>query len=272
MAAPQSVIHINYKPQNGLFNPALVWGELRKVAEVDKLSWTTVHGLEGKFSDTAISIATRFDLMKVATDELNISLKALYSFLPPIVPRIPESNDGVVGGEDITAARDRVLLHTDSVFFEFRSYLELVAKFVYGILEGVQKAPASEQTLSSGKTVLLLKPKGGLVTHNFLLFLFDQHTQAGNIPRPSADWFTFLSGDRNLFTHGGAPYCAIEERTDVNRPFEVLIMRKNILDFKTAATNDYFRISEFQDVVQGVTGLSKIAESYVRQKISEGMR
>jgi hypothetical protein len=269
MAAPQSVIHINFKARNVLFNPALVWGELRKVVEVGRLPGTTVHALKDKFSDIALSIVTRFDLMRVATDELNTSLKALFNSLPPIVPRMPDSNDGMVGDENIIAARDRVLLRPDSVFFEFRSYLELVAKFVYGILEGVQKAPTSEQTLSSGKTVLLLKPKGDVITHNFLIFLCDQPAKSGNLPGLSASWFTFLSGDRNLFSHGGAPYCAVEERNDVARRFDALIMRKNILDFKAATPSDYFRISEFQDVVRGVTDLSLVAQSYLMQKIAE---
>lgn len=268
MSGPQSVIHINFNARNVLFNPALVWGELRKVVEAGKLSEAAEAVLKEQFGDMALSIVTRSDLMRVAANELNTSLDELFDSLPSDAPRLPGSNDGIVSGEKTIAARDRVLLHTDSVFFEFRSYLEFVAKFVYGILERVQKAPAPEQTLSSGETVQLVTPKGKVITHNFLVFLCDQPPTSADAPHVSADWFIFLTGNRNLFTHGVAPYCAIEERNDLSRKFDVLIMRKNILDFKTASPADYFRISDLQGVVRGVKNLSLIAEWYVMQEIA----
>lgn len=221
MPAPRSVIHIDFNPQNVLFNPALVWGELRKVVEADKLSAATEGALKEKFSDIALSIVTRSDLMRLAINELDTSLNELFTSVPPDAPRLPGSNDRIVNSENVTAARDRVLLHTDSVFFQFRSYLEFVAKFVYGILEGIQKAPAPKQTLSSGNTVSLIGSNGNVITHNFLAFLCDQPPTSGNAPQVSARWFSFLSGDRNLFTHGVAPYCAIEELNDVGRKFDV---------------------------------------------------
>jgi hypothetical protein len=268
MSEPQSVIHIKFDARNLLFNPALVWGELRKAVQAGKLSQAAEANLKEQYSDIALSIVTRSDLMRVATQELNTSRKELFDSLPPSAPRLPDSNDCIVSNENIIAARDRVLLHTDSVFFEFRSYLEFLAKFVYGILQGVHEAPAPKQTLSSGETIQLVTPKGIVITHNFLLFLCDQLPASAGAPHVCADWFIFLSGNRNLFTHGVAPYCAIEERNGSGRRFDVLIMRKNILDFKTAMPSDYFRISDLQRVVQGVKDVSLVAQSYVMKKIA----
>jgi hypothetical protein len=247
----------------------LVWNELREGVKADRLPRATQNFLENEFSDTALSVVTRFGLMRTAVKDLNSALRELYSSLPETIPLLPNQSYGIVRDEEIEAARDMVLVRTDSVFFEFRSYLELVAIFVYGILKGLKKEPASEQRLSSGQTVQLATAKGGLSTHNFLMYLCDQAGTSDNRPPVSADWFKFLSSVRNLFTHRGAPYCAIEQKSKTGPSFDVLIMKKNILDFQTATSTDYFRISEFQVVVGGATNLCSFAESYLKRKIAE---
>ena len=74
------------------------------------------------------------------------------------------------------------------------SFLDLLARFAYGMLTGIGKQPPAQQQLSTGKTVRLVDKKGTLRPHDFLLYLCDQF----QVP---TDWFIFLSNHRNLFTH-----------------------------------------------------------------------
>ena len=47
-------------------------------------------------------------------------------------------------------ARDRALLGIDSFLFEFRAYLDLLARFVHGVLNALDKGPAQTETSSGG--------------------------------------------------------------------------------------------------------------------------
>ncbi len=116
----------------------------------------------------------------------------------------------VVKGEELFKDRDKVLFAVDSVLFEFRAYLELIARYVYGVLKGVDRAPSAQATVSSGGAIRIVTKKGDLRAHGFLLYLCD-------LLFVPVSWYDFLSEHRNFFTHEGAPYIAIE---DLARPPE----------------------------------------------------
>jgi hypothetical protein len=145
-----------------------------------------------------------------------------------------------------------LLLALDSVLFEFRAYLELLATFVYEILVGIGSPPARSVSLSSGQALRLVG-KRGLQTRNFLRYLCDELSC-------SETWFVFLGTHRNVFTHNGAPYVAIEDRLVRPPEFDFLIMRTNIHDFQRADPEDYFRLSELESVVNGVKKLARAAQ------------
>jgi hypothetical protein len=268
MPTPKSVIHIDFKLRPLLFNPALVWAALREADDKGTIATSVVNSLITKFSNVALSIATRYTLMKVANDELNLALKTMYNILA--ATELTEVLDyQVAHSDELADARDVVLLKTDSLFFESRSYLELLAKFAYGILASIQKAPTPEQSLSTGKKVKLLNNNGQLITHNFLLYLWDRLNESADQLGVSDRWLSFLSGNRNLFTHSAAPYCAIEDLGDSAPQFDVLIMRTNVTNFKTANSDDYFRLSEFSAVIRGMNGLAPAMETYLVKMITK---
>jgi hypothetical protein len=103
----------------------------------------------------------------------------------------------------------------------------------------------------------MLTDRGGrLRTHDFLLFLCDELHIA-------TDWFFFLSAHRNFFTHKATPYCVVEEIENAPTKYDLLIMRANILDFSTASTNDYFRISECSAVSAGLRRLGGAVQKHL---------
>lgn len=141
----------------------------------------------------------------------------------------------------------------DSALFEFRSYLELLATFIYKFLVGIGKPPPSKVRHSSGEELEVVNNRGKLNTHNFLRHLCDELSCAEG-------WYAFLSKHRNFFTHNGAPYIAIEGGLVRPPEFEFLIMLTNIHNFEDAHRGDYFRLSELQDVVEGVKSLARAAQ------------
>jgi hypothetical protein len=124
------------------------------------------------------------------------------------------------------------------------------------MLDGIRKKPAPKQRLSTRQTVTLIERGGKLRTRDFLLFLCDQL----HIP---ADWFLFLATHRNVFTHRATPYCAVEETGSSSTKYDLLIMRRNILDFSAADPKDYFRISECSAVGTGLHRLGAAAQKHL---------
>jgi len=195
-------------------------------------------------------------LVRAAVQELKTGIQKICEFVPyaEAVPGVP--NLRLLKGHGVEDVRDRLLLATDSFLFEYRAFLDLLAKFVYGILNGIGKQPQVVQQLSTGETVRLADSKGRLRSHDFLLYLCD------NLQLPT-DWFAFLSIHRNLFTHGATPYCAIEDRLVYLGEYDVLIMSSNIQDFSVADPKDYFRLSECTAVVAGVRQFGSVVQDYL---------
>ena len=255
MSVPQSVIHINFMVGQILFDARPIWTSLRQAEAAGKLRANAANDISAQFGNTALHIATRHSLIRLAIRELNKSLKSLYELLPDPSQIKPHLGFRVVNGKGIDEARDQVLLYTDSCLFELRSFLELLAHFAYGILNGIGKAPADQELLSSGKKLTIIKKKK-LQSHDFLLYLCDKLNIA-------TTWYEFLQTHRNFFTHKGAPYCVIEDLSPSEPHFALIIIRTNIHDFKTADPKDYFRISELQDVIKGIIQLAAATQNYL---------
>jgi hypothetical protein len=251
---PKSVIHINFVPDDLQFDPRPIWASLRDASERAVVPAVLVGQLQQAFGETAIHLATRHYIMKRAIEELKTALTDIYNQIPDSwsVPAL----DRVVKGQTSERARDHVLLATDSFLFEFRAYLDLLARFVHGILAAIGKGPAQTELLSSGKAIQIAGKNGNLKPHGFLLYLCDR---LGVAP----DWYGFLSTHRNFFTHEGAPYCAVEDRMVRPPEFDLIIMKRNIHDFESADPSDYFRVSECQSVVDGIRVLSTAAQRHL---------
>jgi hypothetical protein len=194
--------------------------------------------------------------MRQAVEELKSSLLDVYNQVPEPWSVGAVSGFRVVSGAACERARDRVLLAIDSFLFEFRAYLDLLARFVHGVLTALGKGPSRTETLSSGKIVGVTGKNGKIKPHAFLLYVCDKVS----IP---TDWYEFLSTHRNFFTHEGAPYCAIEDLMVRPPEFDLIIMKANIHDFQQADPSSYFRVSECQAVVAGIAALSAAAQKYV---------
>ena len=254
-AAPKTVIHINFLPGELLFDARPIWTALRTATSKGTVP-TLPKTLQEELGGTAIHLGTRDYMMRVAFRELNAATKAVWDFVPSAVEVSSIPNTRVMRGGDVEGARDRVLLATDSFLYECRAFLDLVARFAYGMLIGIGKQPSAKQQLSTAQTVQLVGRGGKLRSHDFLLFLCDQL----HVP---TDWFLFLSSHRNVFTHEATPYCAVEEIARVPTEYDLLIMRTNILDFSTAAPKDYFRISECSAVATGLRGFGAAVQKHL---------
>jgi hypothetical protein len=247
---PKSVIHINFLPGELPFDARPIWTALARNVERGQVPAPVVSKLQETFRETAIHLATRYGIMKRAIGELNSALQDLYSQIPDPC-EVP-----IVSGQACEDARDRVLLAIDAFLFEFRACLDLLARFVYGVLSGVGKGPAQSEQLSSGGPVQITEKGGKLKPHNFLLYICDKLPIA-------TDWYDFLSTHRNFFAHEGAPYCAIEELGERPPRFDLLIMKSNIHDFQHADPSEFFRVSECQPMVNGIRALSAAIQQHL---------
>ena len=253
---PKSVIHINFIVGDLLFDPRPIWIALTHAFERGEVPAQLARELPKRFEETAIHLATRDYVMKRAIKELKGALADIYNQVP--APWSLPLADGyrVVRGEACEYPRDRVLLAIDSFLFEFRAYLDFLARFVHGVLGALGKGPGQTEVLSSGGAVHITGGNDKLKPHDFLLYLCDKLHVA-------TDWYSFLSTHRNFFTHQGAPYCAIEDRMVRPPEFDLIIMRANIHDFHQANQSDWFRMSECQSVVSGIHALSAAAQKYL---------
>jgi hypothetical protein len=216
-------------------------------------------GLPKKYGKTAEHLATRHYLLNQAVNELKSALVDISTLVPDQWFDVPVE-DRAVKGVACERARDRVLLAIDSFLFEFRSYLDLLARFVYGVLVAINKGPSRTEGLASGKSVEILGKSGKLKPHNFLLYLIDL------LGLPT-DWLSFLAVQRNFFTHEGAPYCAIEDRLERPPVYDLIIMKTNIIDFADADPDSFFRVSECQLVVDGIRALSAATQDYLEKAL-----
>lgn len=251
--APSAVIHINFLSGVLLFQPERVWTALRRGQENGKVSKSAAIKLVAHLGNAAIHLAIRDYVLRAAVKQLKESLAVLVDLIPDPWSIPQRHGYRVVGNAQIYAERDRALLAFDSALFEFRSYLELLATFMYKFLLGIGKPPTSKVRHSSGEELEVVDKRGKLNTHNFLRHLCDE------VSCPE-DWYVFLRRHRNFFAHNGAPYIAIEDRPVSPPDFEFLIMRTNIHNFEDADPGDYFRLSEFQAVVDGVKRLARAAQ------------
>jgi hypothetical protein len=256
---PRSVIHINFVPYDLAFDTGPIWTELRDAVGRNGLGTTTADRLRKKYGKTAEHLATRHYLMKQAVGELKSALVDICSQVPDQWFDVPVE-DRALKGAACERARDRVLLAIDSFLFEFRSYLDLLAKFVHGVLVAINRGPFRTERLASGKSVEIMGNGGKLKPYNFLLYLVD----VLSIP---TDWLSFLVVQRNFFTHEGAPYCAIEDRLERPPVYDLIIMKTNIIDFTKADPDSFFRVSECQLVVDGIRALSAATQDYLQKAL-----
>lgn len=234
-AAPSSVIHINFVPGAIVFDARPIWTALNGAVKEGRISSALCEEVQQDFGQKAIHLGTKHALLALTIEDIrDAQLK-----IAVLLDKTPvESHMGyrVVSGQDWEKARDRVLLATDSFLFEFRSFLELLADFVYGILSALGKKPADSQTIGSERLDLVSK-NGELRSHNFLRYMC-------HLLALDTGWYEFLSRHRNFFTHEGCPYCAIEDLTGGQQRLDILIMLSNIHDFQKANPAEYFRLSE----------------------------
>jgi hypothetical protein len=252
-AAPQSVIHINFLPMNLVFDARPIWTALRVASSEGKLPHDASDKISGALGGTAIHLATRDYIMRSAVLELKNGTAGLCDLVPTTLSVDELRQVRLLRGVQVDAIRDRVLLAIDSFLYEYRAFLDLLAKFCHQILKSVGMEPASKQKLSSGQDVTLKNNRGVLKEHAFLLYLCDQL----QIP---AGWYEFLSKHRNFFTHSAAPYCAIEDRLMFPPEYDLLIMRTNIV-------KDYFRLSECSEVLNGIRSLGNATQQYLIETV-----
>lgn len=253
---PKSVIHINFIAGALLFDARPIWSALRGAEENGTVSKGLADKLFREFGGTAIHLGTRHFVRKRAVEDLKSALLDVYNQVPEPWSIPPVNGFRVIHGEASERARDRVLLAIDAFLFEFRAYLDLLARFVYGVLIAMGKGPAKTESLCTGRSIEIIGRNGKLKPHAFLLYLCDK------LSLPT-DWYEFLSAHRNFFTHEGAPYCAIEDQMVRPPQFDLLIMKSNIHDFQSADPSEYFRVSECQAVVSGIAKLSSAAQQYL---------
>jgi|HubBroStandDraft_1064217.scaffolds.fasta_scaffold32397_2 hypothetical protein len=254
--APKAVICINFLPTIILFDARPIWAAVIRAAREGRLPPDAMERISGPWGNTAIHLATRDAIMRRAVRELKEGMQSLCDLIPDTLSLDRLRDLPPLGGDAAEAARDRVLLAIDSFLYEFRAFLELLAKFCYGVLTELGKQPASLRQLSSGESVILTDKRGNLRPNDFLRYLCD------NLQIPVL-WYEFLSRHRNFFTHEATPYCAIEHRLVFPGEYDLLIMRTNIIDFSKAPPEDYFRFSECSAVLDGVRGLAGTTQHYL---------
>ena len=254
MPVPRAVIHINFNPILLMFEPRRIWTALRRAEERQFIRAGTRVQLELRLGNTAIYLATRDEILRAGISELRNSLASL-------AERVPDSWTApngvrVIRENDLNGLRAKVLLLIDSFLFEFRAYLELLAKFTYRVSRAAGLGPPNSVQLTSGEFLDIRDTNRKLITNNFLLYLCDQLGV-------SSDWYQFLSSHRNFFTHRGAPYLAIEDKLVRPPEYDFLVMRINIQDFAVVDPSDYFRLSECQGVVAGVKTLGQAVQAHL---------
>lgn len=258
--APKSVIHINFVPIDLSFDARPIWAAMRSAENKGKLAGGTFERISAELGGTAIHIATRDYVMRAAVRELKSAIGALSHLVPFTLSLDEMRQPRFLNGDKASALRDRAILAVDSFLFEFRAFLELLAPFCYQVLLGIGREPGNPSLLTNGKPIVLKQRNNKLKTHAFLQYLCDAL-------KMSSDWYEFLAVQRNFFTHGGTPYCAIEDRLMMPPEYDLLVMRENITDFSKAAPDQYFRLSDCGKVLTGVRQFASGVQGYLIQQI-----
>jgi hypothetical protein len=253
---PKAVVHVNFLPTALVFDARPIWSAVMRASQENRLPAEAMERISGAWGLTAIHLATRDGIMRAAVRELKTGMAALCDLVPVTLSIDTLRQLPPLNGKDADNARDLVLLAVDSFLYEFRAFLELLAKFCYGVLLGIGKEPRQKQLLASRRGKTPKNGRGKTQPHDFLLYLCDQL----NVP---VLWYEFLTKNRNYFTHEGAPYCAVEHLLEFPPAYDLLIMKTNILDFSTASPEDFFRVSECSKVLEGVHRLAGAAQQHL---------
>jgi hypothetical protein len=136
--APQIVIHINFLPEELLFEPRRIWTALSEAERRGTIDSATKERLLFNLGGTAIHLATRDYMVRAAK-----SLQQHFQRLGNLIDGrwIERDSIRVIGSKEISVERDFLLLAVDSFLFEFRAYLELLAKFVHELYCRTGQAP-----------------------------------------------------------------------------------------------------------------------------------
>jgi hypothetical protein len=255
---PKAVIHINFMPEELLFEPRRIWTALDRAEKRGTIDPLTREHLLASLGNLAIHLATRDYMIRAAVRQLQQRFQKLGSLIQD--KWIEKEAVRIVGSKEISVERDHLLVAVDSFLFEFRAYLELLAKLVYQLHCGIGHSPPKSGNLSTGRRINICTSDGRLLAHNFLLFLCDR------LSLPT-EWYAFLVKHRNFFTHEASPYVAVEDRLVVPSEYDLIVMRTNIQDFATAARGDYFRLSECVQVVEGLRLLSRKTQEDLIEKL-----
>jgi hypothetical protein len=259
---PKAVVHVNFLPNVLIFDARPIWSAVKKASREKRLPEDAMERISGRWGNSAIHLATRDGIMRVAVRELKSGMKALCDLIPVTLSIDTLRQLPPLNGKDADNARDLVLFAVDGFLYEFRAFLELLAKFCYGVLSDIGKEPAPKQHLASGREVTIKTARGKIHPNDFLLYLCDQL----GVP---ALWYEFLAKNRNFFTHEGTPYCAVEHLLQAPPAYDVLIMKTNIRDFSMASPDDYFRISDCAKILEGVHQLARAAQGYLIETIDK---
>jgi hypothetical protein len=259
---PKVIIHVNFLPNMVIFDARPIWSAVMKASRENRLPADAMERISGRWGGTAIHLATRDGIMRMAVRELKTGMKSLCDLIPVTLSAVTLRQLPPLNGKDADNARDLVLFTVDGFLYEFRAFLELLAKFCYGVLSDIGKEPAPKERLTSGREVTIKAARRKIQPNDFLLYLCDQLGV-------SALWYEFLTKNRNFFTHEGAPYCAVEHLLQAPPAYDVLIMKTNILDFSTASPDDYFRVSDCAKILEGVHQLACAAQDYLIETINK---
>lgn len=268
-SSPRDVIHINFVAGRLLFDPRRIWTALRRAEGTGRISSAIHQQLQHELKDLALYLAGRDFMLRTATKELKRLLEQITKLIPDPGSLEIISDKGahyrVINGGEVFKERDRVLLAVDSILFEFRAYLDILAKFTYRIIVAIGEGPSPKEQLSSGKLVTITDKKGRLKPNNLILYLSDRLAL-------SVNWFNFLSNQRNFFTHEAAPYIALEILSFHPAQFDFIVMRVNIHNFSTANPADYFRFSEFNSVINGLMKFTQTLQGHLVKVLEKQAR
>ena len=114
---PKAVIHINFLPEILLFDPRRVWTALMWAEAKGTVNSGATQKIQGDFGQTAICLAQRDYVLRMAVNALKDSLLSLVNRIPD-PGTIHEVESGgipyrVVSGKEIFQDREKVLLAVD---------------------------------------------------------------------------------------------------------------------------------------------------------------
>jgi hypothetical protein len=172
--SPKAVVHVNFLPTILVFDARPVWAAVLRASREKRLPADAMEYISGTWGNTAIHLATRDGIMRVAVRELKAGMSALCDLVPTTLSIDTLRQLPPLKGKDAESARDLVLLAVDSFLYEFRAFLELLATFCYGVLSDIGKEPPQKHCLAMGREVTIRNGSGKMRPNAFLLHLCDQ--------------------------------------------------------------------------------------------------